>query len=140
MTVSSTCPRLVFSHCVNCVLYKIYPTTVLQYSSSTTLKQTANLWGNVCIYDITTLVMLPNISKTGDTTLDYSFHNTRRAHSSQIIKNTSDIFQSQQKRHHTSRIITVIQNCLNTNSTKLTYFGRILKAVDTDGLQVYSAC
>jgi len=25
MAVSSVCPRLVFSHCVNCVLYKNYP-------------------------------------------------------------------------------------------------------------------
>jgi len=47
--------------------------------------------------------MLPNISKTGNTTLDYSFHNTCSVHGSQIIKNTtSDIFQSQQKRHHTA--------------------------------------
>jgi len=64
------------SHCVNWVLYKIYPTTVSTYSSSTMLNQRANLWRNACIYVITTLVMFPHINKTGDTTNEASFHAT----------------------------------------------------------------
>ena len=65
-----------FSHCVNCVLYKIYPTTVSPYSSSTTLNHRANLCRNACIYVITTLVMLAHISRTDDTTHEASFHAT----------------------------------------------------------------
>jgi len=66
----------VFSHCVNCVLYKIYLAIVSPYSPSTPLNQRANHWRNVCIYLITTLVMLPHISRTGDTTHEASFHAT----------------------------------------------------------------
>ena len=66
MVVSSVCSRLVFSHCVNCVLYK-----VMTYASCNTLNQTANLCRSACMY-----VMLPHISKTGDTTHGASFHAT----------------------------------------------------------------
>ena len=50
--------------------------TVLPYASSTMLNQRANLWRTACMYVITTLVMLPHISKTGDTTHEASFHAT----------------------------------------------------------------
>jgi len=40
------------------------------------LNQRANLWRNACMYVITTLVMLPHISKTGDTTYEALFHAT----------------------------------------------------------------
>lgn len=72
MSVSSVCPSLLFNHSVMCVLYKIYPTTFSPYSSTTTLNHRANL----VIYVITSPVMLPNISKTGETTHDASFHAT----------------------------------------------------------------
>jgi hypothetical protein len=76
MLVSSICPRLVFRQCVKFFLYKVYPPKVLPYASSNTLNQRANFWRTACMYVITTLVMLPHISKTGDTTHEASFHAT----------------------------------------------------------------
>ena len=72
MIVTSIYPRLPFTQCVNCVLYK----TVLPYASFTTLNQRTIPWINACLYVITTLAILPHISKTGDTTHEASFHAT----------------------------------------------------------------
>jgi len=74
--VSSLVPRLVFSHSVNCVLYKVHQASVLPYASSNRIIHRANLWRTACIYVITTRVMVPHIRKTGDTTHEASFHVT----------------------------------------------------------------
>jgi hypothetical protein len=58
---------LVFNYCVNYLLYKTYPATVLQYK---------NLWRNALMYVITTNVIFPHTSKTGDTTHEATFHAT----------------------------------------------------------------
>jgi len=43
-------PQAGINHCVNCVLYKIYPTTVSTYSSFTTLYQrTTSAEMHVCM-------------------------------------------------------------------------------------------
>jgi len=78
-------------HRANFMLYTVYQTkvspyasttminqkeTMLLYASSYMLNQRANLWRITCKYVITTLVMLPHISKTGDTTYEASFHAT----------------------------------------------------------------
>ena len=126
MAVSSTCPRLVFRHCVNCVLYKVYPTTVSPYSSSTMLYHRANLWRNACMYVITTLVMLQQNTKL--VTPHMKLHSILQTVSCCQYMQCS--WQPDHKKHNIryfpittiktsySRIITVIQNCLNTNSTK----------------------
>jgi hypothetical protein len=76
MVVSGNMYQADFSRCANGMLYKIYQATVLTYAASNTLHQRANLWRKTCMYVIKTLVMLPHISKTGDTTHKTSFHAT----------------------------------------------------------------